>query len=179
VQYVISETGQDWKIAALMIFIYVHFLFYKKGDKMVKNSEYYMKKALIEAYKAFNSNEVPVGAVIVKDGKIIAKSFNLKDSKNSVTKHAELIAIEKVSKKINNWRLSDCTMYVTLQPCPMCASAINQARLFKIVYGASANSVESSEIFNKIFSDSNTIIEKDVLSEDCSLILKKFFSNIR
>lgn len=155
------------------------FCLYEKGDILLKDSKHYMEKALIEAYKAFNANEVPVGAIIVRNDKIIAKSFNLKDSKNSVTKHAELIVIEKASKKINNWRLSDCIMYVTLQPCPMCASAINQARLFKIVYGASTNSIENSEIFDKIFSNSNTLIEKNVLSQECSLILKKFFNDIR
>ena len=90
--------------------------------------EKYMKIALEEAKKSFDLNEVPVGCIIVKNDEIIAKAYNIKEKMNSVLYHAELIAINEASKKLNNWRLNDCEMYVTLQPCPMCSSAIKIGR---------------------------------------------------
>ena len=108
------------------------------------------------AEKAFNLDEVPIGAVIVKDNKIIGCGYNQKESNNSVLKHAELIAIEEASKNLNNWRLDDCNIYVTLDPCPMCASAIKQARI-KNVYSALNNTDEKYlEIIEKIFIGDNT-----------------------
>ena len=83
-----------------------------------------MKLALAEAKKAFDKEEVPVGAVIVQDGKVIAKAHNLKETKTDTTKHAEILAIQKASKKLKKWRLTDCEMYVTLEPCSMCAGAL-------------------------------------------------------
>ena len=108
------------------------------------------------ANKAFTLDEVPIGAVIVKDNRIIGCGYNQKESNNSVLKHAELIAIEEASKNLNNWRLEDCDIYITLDPCPMCASAIKQARI-KNVYSALNNTDESYiEIINKIFVCDNT-----------------------
>ena len=108
------------------------------------------------ANKAFNLDEVPIGAVIVKNNKIIGCGYNQKEFNNSVLKHAELIAIEEASKNLNNWRLDDCDLYVTLDPCPMCASAIKQARI-KNVYSALNNTDEKYlEIINKIFVGDNT-----------------------
>ena len=95
----------------------------------------FMKEALKEAKKAFNKEEIPIGVVIVKDNKIISRAHNLKESKKDTTKHAEILAIQKASKKINSWRLTDCEMYVTLEPCTMCAGAIIQARLGKLYIG--------------------------------------------
>lgn len=106
--------------------------FYKISKKRVKMQEKYMKEALKEAKKAYEKKEVPVGCVIVKDDKIIARAHNLKESKNDTTKHAEIIAIQKASKKLNSWRLLDCEMYVTLEPCSMCAGAIINSRIKKI-----------------------------------------------
>ncbi len=99
--------------------------------------EKFMRIAINEAKKALILGEVPVGAVIVKNGKIISKAYNKKEKLNSVTKHAEIIAVEKASKKINNWRLDGCDIYITLEPCPMCASAIKQARISNIYFGLS------------------------------------------
>lgn len=108
------------------------------------------------ANKAFTLDEVPIGAIIVKDNEIIGCGYNQKESNNSVLKHAELIAIEEASKNLNNWRLDDCDIYVTLDPCPMCASAIKQARI-KNVYSALNNTDESYfEIINNIFVGDNT-----------------------
>ena len=94
----------------------------------------FMFEALKQAKKAYNKEEVPVGVVIVKDNKIIAKAYNKIESKNDATKHAEIIAIQKASKKIKNWRLYDCDMYVTLEPCAMCEAAIELSRIKNVYY---------------------------------------------
>ncbi len=108
------------------------------------------------AEKAYDLNEVPIGAVIIKNDEVIGCGYNQKESTNSVLKHAELIAIEEASKNLNNWRLDDCDIYITLDPCPMCASAIKQARI-KNVYSALNNTDDSYlEIINKIFVGDNT-----------------------
>lgn len=108
------------------------------------------------AEKAYSLNEVPIGAVIVKNDAVIGCGYNQKESNNSVLKHAELIAIEEASKNLNNWRLEDCDIYITLDPCPMCASAIKQARI-KNVYSALNNTDKSYlKIINKIFIGDNT-----------------------
>ena len=108
------------------------------------------------AKRAYNLNEVPIGAIIVKNDEVIGCGYNQKESNNSVLKHAELIAIEEASKNLNNWRLEDCDIYITLDPCPMCASAIKQARI-KNVYSALNNTDESYlKIINKIFIADNT-----------------------
>ena len=98
--------------------------------------KYFMNQAYKEAIKALNIDEVPVGAVIVKDNKIIARAHNLKETLNLSTAHAEILAINKASKKLKTWHLDDCIMYVTLEPCVMCAGAIIQSRIKKVVYGA-------------------------------------------
>ena len=102
----------------------------------MNKDEYYMNLALKEANKAFKRDEVPVGVIIVSDNKIVARGYNMRELKGDIAKHAELIAIKKANKKIHDWRLENCTMYVTLFPCPMCASAIVQSRIKKIYIGA-------------------------------------------
>ena len=145
----------------------------------MKDNEYYMKLALKEARKAYKHNEVPVGAIIVSNDKIIAKGNNQRENSGDVTKHAELIAIRKASKKKKDWRLNDCTMYVTLFPCPMCASAIIQSRISKLVIGTSTMDLKNKEVVNLIFLDSiknkKIILEENVLENECSNILKSFF----
>ena len=145
----------------------------------MKDNEYYMKLALKEARKAYKHNEVPVGAIIVSNDKIIAKGNNQRENSGDVTKHAELIAIRKASKKKKDWRLNDCAMYVTLFPCPMCASAIIQSRISKLVIGTSTMDLKNKEIVNLIFLDSiknkKIILEENVLENECSDILKSFF----
>lgn len=146
--------------------------------EFMNNDEYYMKEALKEAQKAFNKGEIPIGAVIVKNNKIIARAHNLKETKNNATKHAEILVIEKVSKKINNWRLLDCTIYVTMFPCPMCASAINQSRISKIVYGTIPEYADK-DIVNSILSDkyygAPVEIVGNLLEKKCAELLRKFF----
>ena len=111
----------------------------------------YMLMAIKEAEKAFKLGEVPVGAVIVKDGVVISKAYNKKEKLKCCTKHAEVIAVEKASKKINNWRLDGCDIYVTLEPCPMCASAIRQSRISNVYCGLSRNNSENLFLVKAIF----------------------------
>ena len=142
------------------------------------NYENFMKIALEEAKKAYFEGEIPVGAIIVKNNEIIARAHNCKEKQGMVTKHAEIIAIEEASKRIDNWRLLDCTLYVTLFPCPMCASAINQARISKIVYGTIPEYAKK-ELISEILKDKNygipVEIVDNVLNNECLDLLKKFF----
>lgn len=143
----------------------------------------FMKEALKEAKKAYDKLEVPVGAVIVKDGKIIAKSHNLKESKCDTTKHAEILAIQKASKKLKSWRLLDCEMYITLEPCSMCAGAIINSRIKKIYIGTNDEKTGAVGSVLNLLEDykfNHTVeIEKDVLKDDCESILKQFFKELR
>ena len=141
-----------------------------------------MKYAMKEARKAFFKNEVPVGAVIVKDGIIIAKSHNKKISTNNVFDHAEIIALRKAAKKIGDWRLSGCDMYVTLEPCPMCASAIQQSRINKLYIGTYSNVESNKEVILSILNNQNfnhSVEIEYLYNEDCSKILSEFFDNKR
>ena len=147
----------------------------------IPKSRNFMKEALIEANKAFSEGETPVGAVLVKDNQIIAKAHNSKEKDNDLTAHAELKVIREGSQKLGNWRLNDCELYVTLEPCPMCMGAILQSRLKKLVFGAYENltgSVESKINLPKIF-NSNLPIYGGVLEEECEKLLKNFFESQR
>ncbi len=145
--------------------------------------EKFMKIAINEAKKALILGEVPVGAVIVKEGKIISKAYNKKEKMNCVTKHAELIAVEKASKKINNWRLDGCDIYITLEPCPMCASAIKQARISNIYYGLSnsdSNNINIIKaIFNKDKNNNSCNYYCGYFSDEINLLMKSFFQDVR
>jgi len=142
-----------------------------------------MTQALKEAVKAKNKDEAPVGAVIVKDGKIISRGHNEKEIKNDATLHAEMTAIRKASKKIGSWRLIDCDMYVTLEPCAMCAGAILQSRIRKLFIGTpdpKAGAIGS--VINILEVDSfnhKVVYEYGILEEECSNILKEFFKELR
>ena len=141
-----------------------------------------MKYAMKEARKAFFKNEVPVGAVIVKDGIIIAKAHNKKISTNNVFDHAEIIALRKAAKKIGDWRLSGCDMYVTLEPCPMCASAIQQSRINKLYIVTYSNVESNKEVILSILNNQNfnhSVEIEYLYNEDCSKILSEFFDNKR
>lgn len=145
--------------------------------------EKFMKEALKEAKKAYEKLEVPVGAVIIKDGKVIARAHNLKETKVDTTKHAEIIAIQKASKKLNSWRLLDCEMYVTLEPCSMCAGAIINSRIKKIYIGTMDKKTGAAGSVFNLFKDYkfNHIVEikTGILKEDCENILKDFFKELR
>ena len=145
--------------------------------------EKFMKEALKEAQKAYNKLEVPVGCVIVKDDKIIARGHNLKEIKNDTTMHAELIAIRKASKKLESWRLNDCEMYVTLEPCSMCAGAIINARIKKVYIGTLDEKTGAVGSVLNLFKDYTfnhvVDVEQGILQEECQQILKKFFKELR
>ena len=132
--------------------------------------EYFMGIALKQAKKALRREEVPVGAIIVLDGKIIAKGYNLRELRGDVTKHAELITLRRANHKLKNWRLNGCTMYVTLFPCSMCASAIIQSRVSRIVIGAPSKDLKNKQIVDLIFqSETNKPlieIKKNVLENN-------------
>ena len=133
------------------------------------DKEKFMKEALKEAKKAYQKGEVPVGAVIVKDNKIIARAHNQKEEKNNPIMHAEINAIMKACKKLNSWRLEGAEIYVTLEPCMMCASAIVAARMKKVYIG---NLLEQNNEFK-------VSKEEGILKEDCQEIIKKFFKELR
>ena len=145
--------------------------------------EKFMKSALKEAQKAYDKLEVPVGCIIVKDGKIIAKAHNQKETKNDTTKHAELLAIQKASKKLGSWRLIDCEMYVTLEPCSMCAGAIINSRIKKIYIGTKDEKTGAcGSVLNllKDYKFNHTVeLEIGLMKNECEKILKDFFKELR
>jgi len=145
--------------------------------------EYWMRKALNQAKKAEEINEVPVGAIVVLDEKIIAASHNMPIVSNDPTSHAEINAIRDASIKINNYRLSGATLYVTLEPCIMCYGAIINSRISKLVFGAfdSKNGVSRSiiKLHEENYFNHIPEVEGGVLEEECSLILKNFFKGKR
>ena len=143
----------------------------------------YMKAAIREARKAYKLDEVPIGCVIVQDDKIIARGYNRRNTDKNTLAHAELSAIKKASKKTGDWRLEDCTMYVTLEPCQMCAGAIVQSRLGKVVIGSmNPKAGCAGSVLNllqmKQFNH-QVEIETGVLQEECSAMLSEFFQELR
>lgn len=150
----------------------------------IKNDIEGMKEALIEAKKAFAIGEIPIGAIICDDkGNIISRGHNLREKTFDATAHAEIVAIRKACTKLQNWRLSDLTLYVTVEPCPMCAGAIFSSRLKRLVYGATdwrAGGCESVfNIVNNHWLNHQTQIRAGVLEDECSLLVKKFFQTKR
>lgn len=149
----------------------------------MEHKEKFMKEAIRQAKKAEKIDEVPIGCVIVYEGKIIARGYNRRNIDKNTLAHAELSAIKKASKKLGDWRLEGCTMYVTLEPCQMCAGAIVQARIDKVVIGSmnpKAGCAGSVLNLLQISSFNHQVeIERGVLEEECSLMLSGFFKNLR
>ncbi len=170
------EPGQDRNIAALTLNFYVHIFF---GEMMNKD---FIKVALEEAKIAYKLNEVPVGAVIVKNGKIIAKAHNLKRSTNNIMNHAEIIALMEASQYIGDWRLNECEMYVTLEPCSMCMGALINSRIKKLYIGTEdLKTGACGSVLNLLDYKFNHKIEveKNILKKECEKILKEFFVFLR
>ena len=143
----------------------------------------FMKVALKEADKAEKKEEVPIGCVIVKDGKIFTRAHNLRQTKRLATAHAETLAIEKACRKLGDWRLDDCELYVTLEPCAMCAGAIANARIKKVYFGAyepkGGGAVSRFDILTGSGLNHVTDFEVGVMEEECSEKLKTFFKTRR
>lgn len=150
---------------------------------MQSPEEKFMRAAIREAKKAYALDEVPIGCVIVREEKIIARGYNRRNTDKNTLAHAELSAIKKASKKCGDWRLEDCTMYVTLEPCQMCAGAIVQSRMKKVVIGAKnpkagcAGSVLN--LLQMAAFNHQVEIEEGVLEEECSSMLSDFFRELR
>ncbi|MBU5459968.1 tRNA adenosine(34) deaminase TadA [Anaerostipes sp. MSJ-23] len=145
--------------------------------------EKYMKEAIKQAKKASAIGDVPIGCVIVFGDKIIARGYNQRNKRKTTLAHAELLAIQKASKKLGDWRLEECTMYITLEPCQMCAGAIVQARIPKVVIGAmNPKAGCAGSVLNILQVDSfnhQVEVERGVLKEECSRMMSEFFKNLR
>lgn len=148
-----------------------------------RDDNYYMKEAIKQARKAEALNEVPIGCVIVRDGKIIARGYNRRNTDRCTLAHAEILAIKKASRVIGDWRLEDCTLYVTLEPCQMCAGAIVQARTGRVVMGAMnpkagcggsiLNLLEMDEFNHKVD------VTRGVMQDECRQMMQEFFKRLR
>ena len=145
-------------------------------------AEHYMEIAIQQAELAKQKGEVPIGAVIVKDGQIIAKGYNLRETNKSATAHAEIIAIESACKVLNSWRLDGCSIYVTLEPCMMCAGAIIQSRIQNVYFGGfdkKAGAFGTVEDFSTMNWTHKVNVYAGIMEEECSEILKDFFADLR
>ncbi len=150
---------------------------------MNRTHEYFMKAALRQAQHAEAMDEVPVGAVIVKDGRIVARGFNQREKANDPTGHAEMIAIRQAARKMKSWRLAGCSLYVTIEPCSMCAGAILWSRLDRVVYGArdpKGGALGSSyNLFEQKNLNHHPEIIEGVLSSDCQSVISQYFKRKR
>ncbi len=140
-------------------------------------NELYMNMALKEAKKAFKYDDVPVGCVIVKNNKVIAKAYNKKENKNDAIKHAEIEAISKACKKLKTWHLEDCILYTTMEPCMMCSGAIVQSRISHICYGVKNESFGMSDYIKKY--NKNVVIEDNILHDKSLNLIQSFFKKKR
>ena len=147
------------------------------------SDEEYMKIAYRLACKAYKKGETPIGCIIVKDEKIIGKGYNLRNSKKDALMHAEIMAIRQACKKTGDWRLEDCTLYVTLEPCPMCAGAIVQARIPTVVMGVTNPKAGCAGSVLNLFDvdgfNHKVSVRSGVCSEECAALMKDFFKELR
>lgn len=159
------------------------------GDARVTNErmelahDYFMRMALVEAEQAMAEDEVPIGAVIIHEDRVIASAHNQREQLHDPTAHAEMIAITQAAESLGSWRLEGCTLYVTLEPCPMCAGAILQARIPVVVYGAADPKAGAVRTLYRLLEDPRLnhrcLIVSDVLAEPCGQILSRFFQKQR
>lgn len=144
--------------------------------------EKFMKSAFKEAQKSYRKDEVPIGAVIVKDGKVLSRAHNTRNASQNAINHAEILAISKACKKLKSWRLENCDIYVTLEPCPMCAGAILNARIKNLYFGA-YDKTSKTNLLNAIMQDDRlnhkTNVKGGLLEQECSKLLTDFFTNKR
>lgn len=145
--------------------------------------EFFMKEAILEAKKAGDKLEVPIGAVIVVDGKIIGRGHNMREETNDATTHAEMIAIREANRLMDSWRLEDASLFVTLEPCPMCSGAMIMARLKEVYYGTSDPKGGTAGTLLNLLTDERfnhqVAVEKGILEEECGKLLSDFFRDLR
>lgn len=141
----------------------------------MKNDEKYMEVALKQAEKAFKKGEVPVGVVIVKNNKIISKAYNKREKSKNVLNHAEIIAIHKACKKLKSWRLEECEIYVTLEPCLMCSGAIQQARIKRLIYATDSPKYGEVENNHQVFKNNDIRITREIFQNESRKLLRDFF----
>lgn len=140
------------------------------------NKEYFMELALEQAKSAYKKREIPIGCVIVKNGKVIAKAYNTREKSKSAIAHAEILAIDKACKKVKNWRLEDSDIFVTVEPCLMCMGAILNARIKNVYYGAKNTSMTNVDIdYSKSILNHKVNVVAGIKEEECASLLKSFF----
>ena len=149
----------------------------------MEESERFMREALLEAEKALAAGEVPIGAVMVRDGEIIARGHNLRNTAKNPLRHAEIDIINETAGIVGDWRLEDCTLYVTVEPCPMCAGAIVQARIPKVVFGTRNSKAGCSgsvlDVLHEPKLNHQVETEEGILQEECAEIMRRFFRRYR
>ncbi|MBR2312779.1 MAG: nucleoside deaminase [Clostridia bacterium] len=153
-----------------------------RNDFNLQIDEAFMKLALAEAQKAAKAEETPIGAVVVADGRVIAAAHNTREHSHDITAHAELLAVRAAAKEKGDWRLTDCTVYVTLEPCPMCAGALLASRVSRVVYGAkdpAAGAMGTVINLPRYPLGSSPAVTAGVLEEECRTVLQDFFKNCR
>ena len=153
------------------------------GDLSLQVHDWFMQQALDQARRAFETEEVPIGAIIVHADRIIAAAHNLRETLNDPTAHAEMIALTQAAEALGHWRLLDCTIYVTLEPCPMCAGAIVQARVPRVIYGATDLKAGACHTLYQITSDPRlnhqSVVLGGVRQDECRGLLQEFFARQR
>ena len=149
----------------------------------MEESERFMREALLEAEKALAAGEVPIGAVMVRDGEIIARGHNLRNTAKNPLRHAEIDIINETAGIVGDWRLEDCTLYVTVEPCPMCAGAIVQARIPKVVFGTRNSKAGCSgsvlDVLHEPKLNHQVETEEGILQEECAEVMRRFFRRFR
>ncbi len=172
----------NWGLSVVISIYYLCSEAAKWYNPLMKHDEQFMAEAIRMAKKAVKKDEVPVGAVIVHKGRIIAKACNLRETKRSPLAHAEILAIQKAAKKLGGWRLPGCTLYVTLEPCPMCAGAIVNARIEEVVFGAydpKGGAMGSLYDLAEGKLNHKPKVNSGVMEEQCALLLKSYFKSKR
>ncbi|WP_204703540.1 tRNA adenosine(34) deaminase TadA [Granulicatella adiacens] len=149
----------------------------------LQEKEFFMREALKEAQKAYDQAEVPIGAVVVLNGEIIGRGHNLREKEQDATLHAEIKVIRQANQHLGSWRLEDCELFVTLEPCPMCSGAMILARMKKVIFGAFDPKAGTAGTFMNLLQDSRfnhqVEVEQGVLEEECQEILRSFFKGLR
>ncbi len=161
-----------------MVFCGMKTIFVKKLGKTMNDDSFFMKRALMEAQKAFEAGEVPIGAIITCKGQIVGRGHNLTETLNDVTAHAEMQAITSAANTLGGKYLNECTLYVTVEPCAMCAGAIGWAQIGKLVYGADDDKRGYTHYAPHALHP-KTIVEKGLMAEECAQLMKSFFQQRR